>query len=66
MVKKKVLLDAVVMQTLIDAMAEKKKFKIQINGIGGDWTNTNVQTKIKGINWIHLTIDNRKEPSGNF
>ena len=49
-------------EKLVDAIANKKKFKIQINGIGGDWENINIQTQVLKNRWIHNNIHNRRNP----
>lgn len=44
---------------LMQAIREKKKFRIQVNGVGGKWVNMNIHTQKNGNLWNHITIHNR-------
>lgn len=44
------------LENLLTAMHDKRKFRIQVNGIGGKVVNWNIQTQKNGRSWEHISI----------
>ena len=66
-VEKSVIFDENALTQLINALIDKRKFKVYINGIGGNWVNVRIEVKTGKDNWKHLIIHNRMESrKGNF
>jgi len=60
-----VVTDMDVISDLANCIERKGKFKITINGFGGNLANVNVQVKTGKKTWIHASKNN-SQPNGNM
>jgi len=60
-----IMTDAGIVGDLANCIERKKKFKITINGFGGNLANVNVQVKTGKKTWIHASKNNT-QPNGNM
>ena len=62
-----IMTDKDIIQDLANCIEKKGKFKITINGFGGNLANLNVQVKTGKKTWIHASKNNSKpNNSGNM
>lgn len=50
-----VLRDATLIQDLVNCLDNRRKFKVTINGFGGNVANVNIQIKTGKRTWIHAS-----------
>ena len=60
-----IMTDVEIVNDLANCIEQKKKFKITINGFGGNLANVNVQVKTGKKTWIHASKNN-SQPNGNM
>jgi hypothetical protein len=53
-----IITDLNIVQDLANCIEKKQKFKITINGFGGNLANVNVQVKTGKKTWIHASKNN--------
>lgn len=58
-----VITDMDILQELVNCLSHKSKFRIQINGFGGNLANINVQVKTGKRTWVHASKNN-SQPTG--
>jgi hypothetical protein len=62
-----IMTDVEIVNDLANCIEQKKKFKITINGFGGNLANVNVQVKTGKKTWIHASKNNSQpNNSGNL
>lgn len=62
-----IMTDMGVIAELANCIERKGKFKIQINGFGGNLANVNVQVKTGKKTWVHASKNNSQpNNSGNM